>query len=44
LSSGVATYTTTTLPAGTDSITAGYGGSSTDASSTSTALSQVVNP
>ena len=43
LSSGVATYTTTTLPVGTDSITAVYGGSSSYNGSTSAALNQVVN-
>jgi hypothetical protein len=40
----VATFATTTLPTGSDSITASYGGSATDATSTSTALDQVVNP
>lgn len=40
--SGKATLNTTALPAGTDSITAQYGGNSTFASSTSTAVSIVV--
>jgi hypothetical protein len=40
---GIATFSTSSLPAGTDSITAVYGGDTNDASSTSTALSQVVN-
>ena len=42
LSSGVATYSTSTLPSGSDSITAVYGGSSTYASSTSSVLTQSV--
>jgi len=41
-SSGVATFSTKTLTAGTHSITGAYGGSATDLSSTSSALSQVV--
>ena len=40
--SGAATYTTTSLPAGTDSITAQYGGDGVFATSTSTAVSVVV--
>jgi hypothetical protein len=44
LSAGVATFTTTTpLTQGTHSITAQYGGDSNYSSSTSTAVSQVVN-
>ena len=43
LSSGVASLVTTTLPVGTDSITAVYGGDSNFAGSISTAVSQVVN-
>jgi hypothetical protein len=42
LNSGVATLTTTALTAGTDSITAAYGGDSYFAGSTSTAINQVV--
>jgi poly(hydroxyalkanoate) depolymerase family esterase len=42
LSSGVASYTTTKLPSGTDPITAVYNGSSSFTTSTSGALSQVV--
>jgi DNA-binding beta-propeller fold protein YncE len=42
-SSGVATFATTTLPLGTDSITASYSGNSTFASSTSTAITVQVN-
>ena len=42
-SSGVATFSTTTLAVGTDSVTAVYGGDSTYGSSTSSAVSQVVN-
>jgi N-acetylneuraminic acid mutarotase len=42
LSSGVASLTTTALPAGTDSITALYGGDANFAGSTSTAVNQVV--
>ena len=42
-SSGNATFSTSTLAVGTHSITAAYGGSTTDATSTSTALSQKVN-
>jgi hypothetical protein len=38
-SSGVAVYSTTSLPVGTDSITASYGGSSTSSASTSPAVS-----
>ncbi len=41
--SGVATLATTTLPVGSDSITASYGGNATDATSTSSTLTQVVN-
>ena len=43
LSSGTATYTTTTLSVATHSITAVYSGDSSFATSTSSALSQVVN-
>lgn len=43
LSSGMATYTTATLTAGTKSITAVYSGDLTYAASTSAALSQVIN-
>ncbi len=43
LVNGVATYTNTTLPVGTDSITALYRGSSSFLTSTSAPLSQVVN-
>jgi len=43
MSGGVANYTTATLTAGTKSITAIYNGDSTHATSTSTALSQVIN-
>ena len=43
LSGGVANYTTTKLPAGTDSITAVYKGSNSFTTSTSGALSQTVN-
>ena len=42
LSRGAASYTTTTLPAGTDSITAVYKGNSSFITSTSGALSQTV--
>jgi subtilase family serine protease len=42
--SATTTLATSTLPVGTDSITAGYGGDSNNAASTSTALSQVINP
>lgn len=42
LKSGVASLTTTALPAGADSITAAYGGDSYFAGSTSTAINQVV--
>jgi hypothetical protein len=41
--SGAATLTTTALPAGSDSITASYGGSATDAASASSPLTEVVN-
>jgi Tfp pilus assembly protein PilV len=43
LSGGVATYTTSALSIGTHSITAVYGGNTNFTSSTSSALSQVVN-
>ncbi len=43
LAGGVATFATTALPVGSSSITASYGGSSTDVASTSSALTQVVN-
>ena len=43
LSGGVANYTATKLPAGTESITAVYNGSSSFTTSTSGALSQAVN-
>jgi len=42
LSGGVASYTTTNLPAGTDSITATYNGSTSFNSSTSSPVSQTV--
>lgn len=42
--SGVATLTTTTLPTGSDSITAGYGGDTNFNPSTSLALVVTVNP
>lgn len=41
--SGVATYNTTTLPAGTDSLTAVYVGDSLNAGSTSGVINEVVN-
>ena len=41
-SSGVATFSTTTLPAGSDSITASYGGDSKDSSSVSQAVTVLV--
>ena len=44
VSSGKATISTSALTAGTHSITAQYAGDSTFAASTSTAVSQVVNP
>jgi len=44
LSSGVASYTTTKLAVGTESITAQYEGSTSFDSSTSAALNQTVNP
>jgi len=44
LSGGVASFTTTKLAAGTHSITAEYEGNASFTSSTSTPLSQVVNP
>ncbi len=44
VSSDMATLTTTTLPVGTDSITAVYSGDSNFTGSTASALSQVVNP
>jgi len=43
LSGGVASYTTATLPGGTDTITAVYNGSSFFSGSTSNAVEQVVN-
>jgi Bacterial Ig-like domain (group 3) len=43
LSSGVATFSTSSLAVGTDSITAVYSGDTTYGTSTSTAVSQVVN-
>jgi hypothetical protein len=43
LTSGVASLAVTTLPEGTDSITAVYGGDSSFSGSTSTAVSQLVN-
>jgi hypothetical protein len=43
LSHGSASFTTSTLPVGTNSITAMYGGDSNFASSTSKAITQVVN-
>jgi hypothetical protein len=42
--SDVATFTTSSLVAGTHSITAAYAGSSTFATSTSSALSETINP
>jgi hypothetical protein len=44
LSGGVATYSTTTLPVGSDSITAVYSGDSNFTTQTSSALTQTVNP
>ncbi|MGA9307262.1 MAG: Ig-like domain repeat protein, partial [Candidatus Sulfotelmatobacter sp.] len=44
LAGGVASYATTKLPVGTDSITAVYSGSKSFVSSTSSVLSQTVNP
>src|SRR5205085_1385158 len=44
LSGGVATFSTAALSAGTHSITAVYGADANDNGSTSSALSQVVNP
>jgi poly(3-hydroxybutyrate) depolymerase len=44
LAGGVASYTTSTLPVGTDSITAVYSGSKSYLTSTSSVLSQTVNP
>jgi len=44
VSGGVATFTTTTLPVASSSMTATYVGDTDDATSTSTALIQVVNP
>ena len=41
--SGVATFSTTSLPAGTDSITASYAGNTTDAASVSSAVSVTIN-
>jgi outer membrane protein assembly factor BamB len=43
-SSGTATFTTSALPAGTDEITASYGGDANNKTSVSSALAQVVNP
>jgi outer membrane protein assembly factor BamB len=43
-SSGIATFATSTLPAGTNEITASYGGDANDGTSVSSALAQVVNP
>ena len=43
LSGGVATFTTSSLATGSNSITAVYAGNTTDAGSSSTAISQVVN-
>ncbi len=40
--SGTATFSTTTLPAGSDPITASYGGSTTNSSSVSTAVTVTV--
>jgi sugar lactone lactonase YvrE len=42
-SSGVATFSTTSLPAGSDTLTAAYSGNSLFAASTSAALSETVN-
>ncbi len=44
LAAGVASYATSSLPTGTDSLTAVYSGDSTNTRATSAALSQVVNP
>ena len=41
-STGTATFSTTTLPAGSDSITASYGGDSNDAGSTSTPVTVTI--
>jgi len=41
--SGVATYTTTTLAAGSDSVTAAYGGAATFSASTSAVLTETIN-
>ncbi|MGA3093578.1 MAG: Ig-like domain repeat protein [Terriglobales bacterium] len=43
ISGGIATYSTSTLPVGSNSITAAYGGDANDNSSTSSALTQTVN-
>ena len=43
-SKGVATFATSALPAGTDEITASYGGDANNQASVSSALAQVVNP
>ena len=44
LASGVATFTTSTLPPGTHLVTASYGGNTNFGSSQSNTVSQVVNP
>ncbi len=44
LSAGAATYATTTLPTGSNSVTAVYGGDSNFSPSTSTAVAVTVNP
>jgi hypothetical protein len=44
VNAGLATFTTTALPVGTDSITAVYGGDASNSGSSSAVLSEVVNP
>ena len=44
LNAGVATFNTSTLPVGTDQITATYGGDTNDSPSTSSVYNQIVNP
>jgi outer membrane protein assembly factor BamB len=43
-SSKTATFTTSTLPAGTDEITASYGGDANDDTSVSSAVTETINP